>query len=77
MDSNPSTGFKWVVKQDFKKECVMQLDESEQTMSYTRETNMVGVGGTTMLKFKAVGSGCNSDIKLAYVRPFSLDWNNY
>jgi len=37
----------------------------------------MGVGGKTTLKFKAVGSGCNASIQLAYVQPWNFkSWSH-
>jgi len=74
VDSNPTTGYKWVVKQDYDMECLKQLGEGQTTTSEGRPR--VGAGGTTMLKFEAIGSGCSGEVKLAYVRPWALDWSN-
>jgi predicted secreted protein len=69
LDSNPTTGYVW----DFDKSYDDKLLEVKVDKAYTSDTtvneNIVGQGGRTYWKFKALQAG-TAEIELGYARPW-------
>lgn len=72
MKSNPSTGFSWIVDMPKSSECIKEV---EREYVHGGDKGKIGAGGTEILKFKAIGSGCLENIRIAYGRSWAFDWN--
>lgn len=62
LDSNPTTGYKWMPNYD---PFYLELISDE----FTLETNMMGSGGTQRFSFRALKSG-ETEIEMMYRRPW-------
>lgn len=77
LESNPTTGYKWMVKDADKMKCLEQLESSYRMddKGYPKAGSMglTGVGGIRTLKFKAAGeAGCTERVDLAYYQPWNF-----
>lgn len=63
LDGNPTTGYTW--EQTTGDEAVMKLDGA----LYSSESNLIGAGGTYLLRFSAIAPG-ETIITLIYHRSF-------
>jgi len=72
LESNPTTGFAWEAEYDSE---MLTLNEH----SYQPDENaeeMVGVGGTDLMQFKALKAG-STQIKLTYSQPWEEEEGEY
>jgi len=81
MAENPSTGYVWNIKPFKNKECFsLNKAESKFVSSMTsneRRMGMTGKGGTRELTWNVLDTkACRQTIKMAYARPWELDWRS-
>jgi inhibitor of cysteine peptidase len=72
LNSNPSTGYRWIAEFDSK---FLQLDKQD----YHSPTNLLGAGGIDRFEFKALFRGV-INLRMVYKKPFedlSIEEKNF
>ena len=74
---NPSTGYKWMVKPQESKNCVKLVDSDFK--SDPNPMNLMGVGGSRVMKFEATGeAGCSERFRMIEIQPWAFPgWDKY
>jgi len=77
LEANPTTGYKWMVKDADKMKCLEQMDSTyrmdDEGYPKAGAMGLTGVGGIRTLKFMGTGApGCTERVDLAYYQPWNF-----